>query len=401
MEILETIRTTSSRILFGSTSTDLLSLQKSPSAITIGILGAAAIAPAALINPAKTIPDILVYAVAARSFERAEEYAKTHGIPKVHSNYEDLINDPKIDAVYIPLPNAFHVKEVLACIKANKHVLCEKPLGANMAECRLVLEELKIHPSVHVVEAFHYRTHPAALLFQDLLANPSNYSIPKVKKITKAVIKLMTPFPVYGKDDIRYNHNLGGGCMMHYGCYAINVARKLVFKSEPINVISAVAKIAASDPNIDEVMEFQLEFPGGGIADIQISFVGPAITALSHAIAYVGVSAISEDLATNSGPSPDLEFTYKNFFMPSLWNSVYVKNIKTGKTLLSESKLQGDAKMPTFWHQLKYFTKLVQGSATTEDKSALTFIEDSLENMKTIDLVYAKAGMKPRVGLMA
>ena len=102
----------------------------------IGVLGAARIAPVALIKPAKENPDVVVAAVAARDASRAQAFAAKHGIGRVHDSYEALLADPDIDAIYIPLPNGLHGKWTRAALNANKHVLCEKPFTANAAEAR-------------------------------------------------------------------------------------------------------------------------------------------------------------------------------------------------------------------------------------------------------------------------
>jgi predicted dehydrogenase len=73
--------------------------------VRIGVLGAARIAPPALVRPARAVPEVTVAAVAARSPERARGFAAKHGIGTVHESYEALVEDPTLDAVYIPLPN--------------------------------------------------------------------------------------------------------------------------------------------------------------------------------------------------------------------------------------------------------------------------------------------------------
>ena len=89
----------------------------------IGILGAARIAPLALVNPAKDNDDVVVAAVAARDAARARAFATKHGVGRVHDSYEALIADPDIDAVYNPLPNGLHGRWTRAAVAAGKHVL--------------------------------------------------------------------------------------------------------------------------------------------------------------------------------------------------------------------------------------------------------------------------------------
>src|ERR1700676_3838384 len=126
--------------------------------IRIGVLGAARIAPAALLRPARHVPDVEVVAVAARDRDRATAFAAKHGIGRVLSSYEELVSDPGIDAVYNPLPNGLHGRWTKAALAAGKHVLCEKPFTANADEARDVAAA--IPPGVVVMEAFHYRYHP-------------------------------------------------------------------------------------------------------------------------------------------------------------------------------------------------------------------------------------------------
>ena len=106
--------------------------------VRIGTLGAARIAPGALIKPARKVADAEVVAVAARDPARAEKFARKHKIPKVHATYDDVIGDPDVDAIYNPLPNGLHAEWTLKAITAGKHVLCEKPFTSNAAEAEQV-----------------------------------------------------------------------------------------------------------------------------------------------------------------------------------------------------------------------------------------------------------------------
>src|SRR3954467_14408500 len=138
--------------------------------LRIGVLGAARIAPAALIKPASSNPSVSVDAVAARSPERAQAFATRHGIPRVHASYEELVTDPDLDAVYNPLPNGLHGRWTRAALAAGKHVLCEKPFTANAAEAREIADLGATSDRV-VMEAFHYRYHPLALRIEQIIAS--------------------------------------------------------------------------------------------------------------------------------------------------------------------------------------------------------------------------------------
>ena len=106
--------------------------------VRIGILGAARIAPNAIVKPARRVDGTEVVAVAARNPDRAEAFAREHGIAKVHDSYDDLLADPEIDAVYNPLPNGLHGPWTERAIEAGKHVLCEKPFTSNADEAEQV-----------------------------------------------------------------------------------------------------------------------------------------------------------------------------------------------------------------------------------------------------------------------
>src|SRR4051794_9304478 len=106
----------------------------------MGVLGAARIAPNALLKPARVVDAVSVTAVAARDPSRARAFADRWHIPKVHNGYAELVADPEVDAVYIPLPNGLHARWTLAALAAGKHVLCEKPFTSNAVQAREVAE---------------------------------------------------------------------------------------------------------------------------------------------------------------------------------------------------------------------------------------------------------------------
>ncbi|PWY98617.1 NAD(P)-binding protein [Testicularia cyperi] len=183
--------------------------------LRMGILGAANIAPLAVISPAKSHPDIIVSGVAARSKAKATAFAKKYGIPHVFDSYDALINDPGIDVVYNPLPNGLHKEWTLKCIAAKKHVLLEKPSTSNEAEAKELFAAAKA-ANVLVLEAFHYRFHPALHEFAYHLHDLMTGTNPMMD----CAAHLVAPAGIIKEDDIRFNWKLAGGSLMDMGCYS-------------------------------------------------------------------------------------------------------------------------------------------------------------------------------------
>ncbi|HTD50007.1 MAG TPA: Gfo/Idh/MocA family oxidoreductase, partial [Acidimicrobiia bacterium] len=138
--------------------------------LRIGILGAARIAPSAVIKPARNVDEAAIHAVAARDRTRAQSFASKHGIPKVHDTYAALVADPDLDAIYNPLPNGLHAEWTIAALEAGKHVLCEKPFTANAKEAEDVAA-VASRTGLVLMEAFHYRYHPLAQRVLDIVGS--------------------------------------------------------------------------------------------------------------------------------------------------------------------------------------------------------------------------------------
>ena len=174
------------------------------SVIKFGILGAARIAPGALIRPAAKNAEVVVDVVAARDRDRANAYAKRHRIPRVADSYQGLVSDPEIDAVYIPLPNSLHSKWTVAALAGGKHVLCEKPLTANVEEAEAVAATSRRaaeESGLVVAEAFHYRYHPLAHRMLEVVQSG------ELGRLREIEAWLCAPIPK--KSDIRYQYRVG------------------------------------------------------------------------------------------------------------------------------------------------------------------------------------------------
>lgn len=214
-----------------------------------GILGTAIIAREQM------IPAILqsrygeLYAIASRTEEKAKESAEKFGIPRFYGNYDALLKDPMVEAVYIPLPNHLHVDWAVRALQAGKHVLVEKPVALHATEAGKLLAEAEKHPELKVMEAYMYGFHPQWLKVEELL---------QAGEIGKLKI-IQASFSFYD-DDPGSVYNIseyGGGSVMDVGCYPVSVARRL-FGSEPRTVTASMEFHPRFDVDIHAsgVMEF-------------------------------------------------------------------------------------------------------------------------------------------------
>jgi predicted dehydrogenase len=237
--------------------------------LRIGILGAARIAPSAIIFPAHATGHQLV-AVGARDKVRANEFAKQYMIEKAYGSYQEVIEDPNVDVIYNPLPNNAHGPWNIRALAAGKHVLSEKPSASNAAEAKEVAAAVGKSGKVFM-EGFHYYYHP---VFQRLLAIIKSGEIGEVIKVESA---LLIPMP--DKNDLRLKFDLAGGSIMDVGCYALHSQRmisQLITGGEP-TVVSTEAN--APDGKIDTKLNVQLKYPNGVAALAKGDFESPAFEA--------------------------------------------------------------------------------------------------------------------------
>jgi predicted dehydrogenase len=322
--------------------------------LRIGVLGAARIAPLALINPAKANADVVVAAVAARDVSRAQAFAAKHGIARVHDDYDKLIADPDLDAVYNPLPNGLHGKWTRAAIAAGKHVLCEKPFTANAAEAREVAE-LATHSDRVVMEAFHYRYHPLTLRVEEIIASGE---LGELKRVEAALC-----FPLPRFSDIRYNYSLAGGATMDAGCYAVHMVR--TFGGSTPEVVSAQAKLR--DPRVDRAMTAELRFAGGHTGRVRCSMWS------THLL------QINAHVVGDNG-----ELRVLNPVTPQFFNRLSVRSTN-GK------RVERFARRASYAYQLDAFA-----AAVLRGEPIMTTPRDAIENMTVIDAIYRAAGLPLR-----
>jgi predicted dehydrogenase len=195
-----------------------------------------------------------IAAIASRDLAKAQQAAATLGIPTAYGSYEELLADPNIDAVYIPLPNQLHVPWTIKAAEAGKHVLCEKPLSLTVAEAKTLLA-VRARTGVKIGEAFMIRNHPQWRRLRELLSEG------RIGEL-RAILGCFSYFNI-DPANIRNQVDCGGGALMDIGCYLIHASR-LAFAQEPNRVIGCIDR----DPkmHIDRLTSAILDFPSGHAA---------------------------------------------------------------------------------------------------------------------------------------
>src|SRR6266700_7300898 len=216
-----------------------------------GVQGAAAIAVKKVIPAMQKGDWSEVTAIASRDRHKAEEAARALGIARAYGSYEELLADPRIEAIYNPLPNHLHVPWSIKAAEAGKHVLCEKPLSMTVAEAKTLLAA-RDRTGVKMGEAFMVRTHPQWLRVRELIGSGRIGQLRSVLGF----------FSYFNRDaaNIRNIPAFGGGALMDIGCYPITMSR-FIFAAEPLRVLGLVE----TDPEMktDRLASVILEFPSG------------------------------------------------------------------------------------------------------------------------------------------
>jgi predicted dehydrogenase len=202
----------------------------SPAKVRWGVLGAAHIALQKVIPAMQRGEWSHVAAIASREPAKARAAAAMLGIETAHGSYDALLDDPTIEAVYIPLPNHLHVPWAIRAAERGKHVLCEKPIALSASEAQRLVS-VRDATGVKIQEAFMVRSHPQWQKAVDLVRNGS---LGQVQAITGY-------FGYHNVDpsNVRNVSEFGGGGLMDIGCYLIHTARWLLDR-EPRRVAALV-----------------------------------------------------------------------------------------------------------------------------------------------------------------
>jgi predicted dehydrogenase len=216
-----------------------------------GILGAAKIAVSKVIPAMQIGKWSEVTAIASRDLEKAEQTAGDLMIPKAYGSYEELLEDPEIEAIYNPLPNHLHVSWTIKAAEAGKHVLCEKPIALTVVDARKLLAARDRY-GVKIQEGFMVQTHPQWIGVKDLISQGRIGELCAVSGF----------FSYFNRDasNVRNNAAYGGGALFDIGCYPINISR-FIFGEEPREVFGLIETDSAF--GIDRLTSAILKFSSG------------------------------------------------------------------------------------------------------------------------------------------
>ncbi len=225
-----------------------------------GVLGTADIARGETIPGMLAADNCELYAIAGRRLDKAKRYQEMFGFRKAYEGYEALLEDPEVEAVYVPLPNSLHAEWSIRALRAGKHVLCEKPLAMTEAEAKEMFRAAEEN-GVFLMEAFAYLHNPViAALKAELDAG----AVGEIRYIDSAFIAGRRP-----DTDIRLQRETGGGAMYDLGCYPMSMVLWLTGE-EPADV---KASAWFSERKIDLDTKALLQFPGGITAGVDCAMV--------------------------------------------------------------------------------------------------------------------------------
>ena len=322
--------------------------------VVFGTLGAANIAPRALLEPCRDEPRAAVRCVAARDRERAEGFARWHRIPVVHDTYRDVVEDPDIHAVYNPLPIAWHREWTLAALAAGKHVLCEKSFACNAVEAE-EMARAAADTGLVLMDAFHYRYHPVFRRAKEIV---DGGLLGEVRTVDAAFHA-----PVTSPRDIRNQYATGGGVTMDLGCYPISWARHIT--GEEPERVEATAE--TGPPNVDTRLDARFHFPSGIVATVSGDMRAGVSWRMDLTVTGErGVMHVVNPLAPQIGHSIRLDID-------------------------GDTRTETRDRRASYAYQLDAFLDAVE-----EGKPLLTGPEDAVNQMRTIDRCYEAAGLPLR-----
>jgi predicted dehydrogenase len=323
--------------------------------LRIGILSTADIAVRKVVPGMRRATRVEVAAIASRDGALARSVADQLDIARAYDSYEALLEDPDLDAVYIPLPNHLHAEWTIAAVRAGKHVLCEKPLAMTAADAERMADAAR-DAGVLLMEAFMYRLHPSWRAVQDLVESG------RIGRL----MAVQSWFSYFNDDpaNIRNMRAFGGGALYDIGCYNVNLSRTL-FGREPDHISSTIIRDPAT--GVDVLTSAILAF-GDGVA----SFTCSTRTETDQRVHIFGTTGrISVGIPFNIPPDRPTEVSV---------------------TAGGDPPVAPDTKILTFPAADPYGVEADAFAATILDGGSLPYgPDDAIANLRVIEAIFAAA----------
>lgn len=343
-----------------------------PDALRIGVLGAAKVNKFGILLPSRALPEVKVVIIGARDVERAKEVAERWDIPK-HGDYEAVIADPEVEAVYLPLLNGLHYRWAAVALRAGKHVLLEKPLTANAPEAR-ALAELAKAKGLILFEAYHWAYHPIAARMREVLRSGELGKLVEVE-VTAGIPSFGAVLQAFGlrgrtrDPSSKMDLSLGGGKFLGQGCYAVSAARFLL--GEPVRLLNASMDEDVPGSRVDVGTRASVEFADGVVARIV------------HAPVGTGFNVVAR--------GTEGTMSVFNYWTAFIYHHLRVTPSSGRPERLERVYGTGES---NFVLQLRAFVRAVK-----RGEPFPTTGDDAVGNMELIDAIYEVAGLGARPSL--
>ena len=313
-----------------------------------GILGYASIARESFIPALLNAVNSEFYALASRSADKLRRYAECFNHPvKFYSDYDQLLDDPEIEAVYVPLPNALHKEWTIKAARKGKHVLCEKPLALNSEACRQMIMECRRN-NVKLMEGFMYRYSDRIRKVQEIIGGNK---LGQVKYINSYFFSLASR-----ASGDRINPDLGGGSLFDLGCYPVNLVG-MITKAEPVSISAEAIPING----VDRLLSAILRYENGLIANIHCGWINEFRSLGATIMGTEGTLTVPEPFWGNAGSVV-------------LKTPAGERGISVGETDRFRAEIEDFA------------------GAILEERPLLVDVEESVRNLKIIEAILVKAG---------
>ena len=271
--------------------------------VRFGILGPGRIANR-FASAFQYVPEAKVYAIASHDASRALEFALTHNVEKQYTAYEDLLNDPLVDVVYIATPHPFHFEQTMLCLEQKKPVLCEKPLAMNFRQVSEMVSASQ-RGQTFLMEGMWSRFFPVIHKTLELLNAGAIGDV----KFLHADFGFAAPVNLEGRV---YKLTLGGGAQLDVGVYPMFLALLMLGKPDGIKSYSQLASTGA-----DTSTSALFHYSNGAMAHIFSSIVTDSVKD-AHIMGTLGRITIQSpwhksqlvSLRLNSGESTDFAYPH-------------------------------------------------------------------------------------------